>query len=91
MVSQVKMLGKRAVDECAVPYGDIARHMTTVLQKHTWPGSRAIMQHQESFGTRSSSLGALQLLDISTANTEPTDYDDARPMSWRERRRNKAK
>ena len=91
MMRQVKALGKRAADEYAVPYGDVVRHLVTVLQKHTTPISRAAMQHQDSFGMRSSSLGALQLLEGSAASTEPAEGDDARPMSWRERRRNKAK
>ncbi len=91
MVHQVKTLAKRAADEYTVPYGDVVRHMTTLLQKHTSSVSRSAVHHQDSFGTRSSSLGALQLLELGAARTDPADSDDARPVSWRERRRNKAK
>ena len=72
-----------------MPYDEIVRHVQSLLHKGSAGILRAAVQRQESLGVRSSSLaGTLQSLE---ADTDGTEQEDARPASWRERRRNRNK
>ncbi len=74
-----------------VPYDDVVRHVQGLLLKGGAGMSRAAVQRQESLGLRSSSLVALGPSQSPEPGTDGTEQEDARPASWRERRRNRNK